>query len=158
MRWVRKIALALLAVFIMIQFVQPTRNLNADTLSTDLAKTYPIPENLHVILKVSCYDCHSNSTSYPWYSRIQPFGWILAKHIREGKSELNFSEFGSYSLRRQRSKLKGIGNSVRDGSMPLRSYSLFHKGARLSKPDKELLIKWAEQLADSLIKKQPGEL
>jgi hypothetical protein len=74
----------------------------------------------------------------------------LAKHIKEGKAELNFSEFGSYSIRRQISKLNGTANSVKAGSMPLSSYTMIHKNARLSKEDKALVIDWAERIRDSL--------
>ena len=147
---IKKIMLGLLIVLILIQFIQPARNKSTEMLSTDITKTINIPENVQGILKTSCYDCHSNNTNYPWYSRIQPFGWLLAKHVRNGKAELNFNEFGSYSSRRQVSKLNGIGNSVKDGTMPLSSYIIIHKSARLSKEDKMLLNDWAVRSKDSL--------
>ncbi|OQP60143.1 hypothetical protein A3860_34245 [Niastella vici] len=109
MKRLKKILLGLLIVFLLIQFIQPDKNINRQEQSTDLVKTVNVPYNIQVILKNSCYDCHSNSTRYPWYARVQPLGWLLANHIREGKAELNFNEFGSYALRRQISKLNGIG-------------------------------------------------
>ena len=69
---------------------------------------------------------------------------------QKGKEELNFSEFGSYSPRRQLSKLNGIANSIRDNIMPLSSYKLMHKNAQLSTNEKTLLINWAQQSKDSL--------
>jgi hypothetical protein len=77
-------------------------------------------------------------------------GWLLAYHIRKGKNELNYSEFGSYSPRRQLSKLNGIINSIRDNIMPLPSYKLMHKNSILSINEKDLLIKWAQEASDSL--------
>jgi len=74
----------------------------------------------------------------------------MANHIKEGKSELNFSEFGSYSSRRQISKLNGIANSIKDDIMPLSSYKLMHKNAKLNTNQKTLIIYWAQQLKDSL--------
>ena len=150
MNWAKKILLSLLMVLILIQFIQPARNKSSELSSTDIKKTFSIPENVQLVLQISCYDCHSNNTNYPWYSRIQPFGWLLAKHIKNGKAELNFNEFSLYSLRRQISKLNGIGNSVKDGTMPLNSYTMIHKNARLSKEDKALLIDWAMSTKDSL--------
>ena len=150
MRGFKKIFLGLLIVLAIIQFIQPVRNKSNGMLSTDITKTISIPENVHDVLKIACYDCHSNNTSYPWYSRIQPFGWLLAKHIKEGKAELNFNEFGSYSPRRQISKLNGIANSIKDNTMPLGSYTLLHKNARPSKEDKVLIIDWATRTKDSL--------
>lgn len=149
-RIIKKILLGLLVVLIIIQFIQPPGNRDSAVLSTDLTKTFAVPQNVQIILKQACYDCHSNNTNYPWYSRIQPLGWFLANHIRNGKEQLNFSHFGSYSLRRQISKLNGIANSIKDGSMPLRSYTLIHRNARLSSQDKALLFEWTTKTKDSL--------
>jgi hypothetical protein len=150
MRIVKKILLALVVVFIIIQFIQPAQNKSEQVLPTDLTKTFHVPENVHAMLLSACYDCHSNNTNYPWYSKIQPFGWMLANHISKGKAEVNFSDFGIYSKRRQVSKMNGIANSVKEGSMPLSSYTMMHKEARLSQDEKALLIDWAIKTKDSL--------
>src|SRR5258705_5492396 len=113
MKQMKKIVAGLLIGLGLIQFSQPARNKNSGT-SSDLIKTVNVTGNIQSILKTACYDCHSNNTNYPWYSKIQPFGWLLAGHIRKGKVELNFNEFGSYSMRRQISKLNGIANSIKD--------------------------------------------
>lgn len=150
MKWLKKILLFLLIVLVVIQFIQPARNKSNEMLGTDISKTVIVPENVQHILKISCYDCHSNNTNYPWYSKIQPFGWLLASHIKNGKAELNFSDFGSYSARRQTSKLNEIVNSVRDDNMPLSSYAMMHKDARLSNDEKTLIIDWATRTKDSI--------
>ena len=67
-----------------------------------------------------------------------------------GKAELNFSEFGDYSNRRQRSKLNSIAKTVEDGTMPFSSYTLMHSEARLTKEEKALIIHWANTTKDSL--------
>ena len=118
---IKKILLGILVAIIAIQFIQPARNKSARVLPTDVSKIYNVPENVQAILKRSCYDCHSNNTIYPWYSWIQPAGWWLASHIKRGKEELNFSEFGTYSSRKQGRKLFSITKSVEDGTMPLPS-------------------------------------
>ena len=150
MRRSKKILLGLLMVFVMIQFIQPKQNKSSVTLATDLTNTISVPNDVQFVLKTSCYDCHSNNTNYPWYSNIQPFGWLLARHIKRGKEDLNFNEFGSYSLRRQKSKLNGIANSVRDETMPLGSYTIIHRNARLSNEQKALLMNWATKVKDSI--------
>jgi hypothetical protein len=149
----KRILLMLLVVFIAIQFIQPARNRSEEVLNSDITKTCNIPENVQVILKYSCYDCHSNNTHYPWYSRMQPGAWFMARHIRKGKAEINFSEFGSYSQRRQISKLKGIENSVKEGTMPLWSYNLIHRNANLSEEQKALIVDWVTKIKDSLVSK-----
>ena len=109
MKLLKKVLLALLIVFIAIQFIQPARNSDVQVMPADITNVLKIPPSVEGILRTSCYDCHSNNTRYPWYANIQPMGWLLADHIKDGKAELNFDEFGSYSKRRQLSKLKSIG-------------------------------------------------
>ena len=155
MRLMKKILLVLLIVFIAIQFVQPALNKSGQDLSTDISKRVSIPENVNAILKTACYDCHSNHTNYPWYSYVQPIGWILHNHITNGKKELNFTEFRSYATRRQQSKLKAIADQVKDDEMPLASYRFIHKNSRLSKEEKTILITWARNASDSLDKINP---
>ena len=150
MSLIKKILLSLLVVFIVIQFIQPAHNKSKQLLSTDISKLISIPDSVQVVLKNACYDCHSNNTQYPWYINIQPAGWLMAKHIRKGKEDLNFSEFGSYSLRKQVSKLAGIVNSIKDDNMPLPSYKWMHKNARLTSDKKTLIINWAQKSKDSL--------
>jgi len=140
-----KILLGIGLVLIAIQFIQPARNISSQILATDISKTVKVSDSVQAVLKKACYDCHSNNTNYPWYSNIQPVGWFLANHVSEGKKRLNFSEFGSYPQRRQQSKLNDIANEVQDGGMPLSSYTLIHKEARLTENEKSLVIKWTQQ-------------
>lgn len=149
----KKILLAIVGVFIVIQFIRPARNVSKQVLPTDITKLYAVPDSVQHVLKLACYDCHSNNTYYPWYVNIQPFGWLLAKHIKDGKAELNFSDFGSYPPRKQRNKLQGIANSVRDDDMPIASYTMMHPSARLSSTQKALLMDWALKTKDSLTSK-----
>ena len=136
-------------IFITMQFIQPNRNRQGST-----SARADMPENTKHILIRSCFDCHSNNTSYPWYSSIQPIGWILASHIKKGKADLNFDEFKSYSKRRQLNKLRSIRTSIKEGSMPISSYLLFHHDARLSAKEKTLIIEWAQRTEDSISQKK----
>jgi len=146
----KKILIVIGIGFVAIQFVQPSHNKSDKVLSTDVLQTFVVSDSVHVILKNACYDCHSNNTNYPWYANIQPMGWLITKHIKKGKEELNFSEFGSYTPRRQLSKMSGIANSIKDDIMPLLSYKLMHKNAQLGAKEKVLLINWVQQSKDSL--------
>jgi hypothetical protein len=146
----KKIMLVILLVFIAMQFIRPARNSSNAVPRADMVTHFNVPANVAGILKTSCYDCHSNNTSYPWYSNIQPVGWLLAKHVNDGKEELNFNEFTTYPQRRQLSKLKSIQNSIKDGSMPLSTYTMIHKDAKLSADSKALLIQWTAKVIDSL--------
>jgi hypothetical protein len=137
-------------MFIVMQFIRPAQNKSNEEQQGDLTKHFDVPTNVAGILKTACYDCHSNNTRYPWYTNIQPVGWLLAKHIEDGKEDLNFNEFANYSQRRQLSKLKATQNSIKDGSMPLSSYTLIHTDAKLSKESKALILDWTAKTIDSL--------
>ena len=146
----KKIVFGLLTGFVAIQFIQPVRNISNAVLPTDFQKIYAVPDKVVSMLKISCYDCHSNNTHYPWYSFMQPGAWLMASHIKEGKADLNFSEFGAYSSRRQQSKLQAIANSIKDKTMPIWSYTLIHKNAKLLPDDKAVLLDWIKTTKDSL--------
>jgi hypothetical protein len=96
------------------------------------------------ILKVSCFDCHSNHTNYPWYAEINPVGWWLTHHVNEGKNELNFSEFATYSPKKKAKELEGISELVKKHEMPLTSYTLIHSDAKLSEQQINALVRWAD--------------
>ena len=130
-----------------IQFIPADVNKQEVTSSSDIRHVYDVPDNVMNILETSCYDCHSNNTNYPWYSKVQPVRLLMDKHIREGKKELNFSEFGSYSERRKRNKIQSIGSQIEDGEMPLSSYLMIHDEAKISNSDKEVLAVFLNNLA-----------
>ena len=152
MKLYKKILLALLIVFIAIQFIQPAHNISGQVLPTDITKTVNVPHKVLDIFKNACYDCHSNNTRYPWYVHIQPMGWMMARHIKNGKDNLNFNDFGSYSKRKQANKLRSIETSIKEGTMPLSSYVSMHTDARLSAEDKKLITDWVSVAKDSLSK------
>ena len=150
--------LVLLVVFILIQFFRPAKNIDLSShFSHEISTKYPLPDSIQTILEKSCYDCHSNNTVYPWYASIQPAAWWLNSHIKEGKREINFSEFTSYPIRRQYKKLKDLIDQVKEDEMPLSSYTLIHRYAILSKPQQDALINWASGLRDSIKANYPPD-
>ena len=150
MKLYRKILLGLLLVFIVIQFIRPIKNSGGEILATDITRTIEVPDNVLNVFKKSCYDCHSNDTRYPWYVNIQPMGWIMANHVKDGKLNLNFSEFGTYSKRKQANKLRAISKSINDSSMPISSYTIMHTDAKLSEENKKMISDWVSSARDSM--------
>jgi hypothetical protein len=152
----KKILLFLLFVLVVIQFIRPSENHSSSLSKNDITLHYPVPDTVLAILKTSCYDCHSNNTRYPWYNRVQPVAWWLNSHVREGKRELNFSEFASYPLVKQAKKLKNTVKQVKGGGMPLDSYLWIHKDAKLEQGQKDTLIQWANSLQQTILKAGPS--
>ena len=140
----------LLVAFVGIQFIPTTRNQSDSVPSTDFMLVNNVPKNIQNKLQISCYDCHSNNTQYPWYNKVQPVAWFLEDHIKEGKAELNFNEWNSLSTRRKTSKLRSIIKQIENGEMPLDSYTFIHRDAKFSEAEAEEIINWVTQLKDSL--------
>ena len=145
----------LLLAFIVIQFFRPAKNNSEGISSNDISKIYAIPADVQSILKTSCYDCHSNNTVYPWYAEIQPAAWWLADHVKEGKKELNFSEFASYKISRQYRKLEEINKEVKEDEMPLELYLWIHKNSKLRDEQKLILANWVKAVMDTMKAKYP---
>ena len=102
-----------------------------------------VPDEVRMVLENSCYDCHSNLTEWPWYSRVAPVSWLVYKDVKKGRDELNFSEWGEYSDRRRNHKLEEVEEKVSEGEMPLKVYLPLHPEARLSDADRQTLIEWS---------------
>ena len=134
------LSVIVVAVVLAIQFIPVERNVSTVPAGQSFERTEKVPANVAAILKVSCYDCHSNNTRYPWYSELQPGAWFMARHIKKGKEELNFDEFNNYSKRRKKAKIKSITSQIEKEEMPLKSYLMLHSSARLSAADKMDLI------------------
>ncbi|MGC4023391.1 MAG: heme-binding domain-containing protein [Cyclobacteriaceae bacterium] len=142
-----KILLAILAVLVVIQFIRPARNNGEIEGANSISKKYTVPDNVQSILKQSCYDCHSNKTNYPWYTNVQPIGWwIQFSHVNDGKRHLNFSEFATYPEKKAKHKLEEIVDEIKEGGMPLGSYTFIHQDAVLSAEQAQVLMNWAEGL------------
>ncbi len=135
---------------VLVQFLPLKKNSDTATGPADITKVYTVPDNVHQVLQKACYDCHSNNTTYPWYSHVQPVGWWLNDHVKEGKRHLNFAEFGSYISKRKIKKLKEVSGTINEGEMPLSSYTIIHTNARLSDEEKVLVTTWAASLAKQI--------
>ena len=101
-------------------------------------------------LKQSCYDCHSNETKYPWYSKVAPVSWLLKEHIDDGRRHLNFSTWDTYDLKKKDHKLEEISEALEEGWMPMDQYLWMHKEAELSAAERQELSNWMKQLRTAL--------
>jgi len=147
---IKKILIGLSAAVLVIQFIHPDKNISNTVTADDFNNIYPIPDSVQIILKRACYDCHSDNTIYPWYNKIQPVAWWLDHHINEGKKELNFSEFGKRPLAKRAKKIRKIAKEIQKGDMPLDSYTWIHKDAILTETEKNMVINWANNLAQQI--------
>ncbi len=136
----KRIVILFLGLLVLVQFFPIDR--------TNPKEESPIQaeEKVALILKRSCYDCHSNQTKWPLYSYLFPVSLFLKNHIDEGRAELNFSNWESLSLKKKATLAGTILEEIEEGEMPLFSYTILHRDARLSKADIETLRQWAEKI------------
>jgi mono/diheme cytochrome c family protein len=129
-------SLALVAVCI--QFV-PVRRSNPPV-ESDIAA----PPEVKAILRASCYDCHSNETVWPWYSRVAPVSWLVGSDVSEGRSKVDFSTWNRYDPAAQARIMARLVREVGGGDMPPWYYTLKHSQARLGPAQRQVLEAWAK--------------
>jgi hypothetical protein len=146
----KKILLGLLIVLIIAQFFQPSHNNGTALGAQDITHVVTVPDSVMNLLKTACFDCHSNHTNYPWYSKITPVNWWLNNHINGGKRHLNFSTFASYDLKRKDRKLDEVAETVKEHGMPLSSYLWIHNEARLTDAQRGMITSWVAEARKEL--------
>jgi hypothetical protein len=157
MRIFKIAAIALLVLLSVIQFFPTKKNVSTEISAGNISTVYTTPAEVKDILARSCNDCHSNTTTYPWYNNIQPVGWWLGHHVNEGKQKLNFDAFATYSPRRQYHKLEEVEEVISENEMPLPSYLWIHKNAALDSKQKETLINWSKAVRAEMEAKYPKD-
>jgi len=146
-RRLKILGLGLIAILILLQFFQPERNNAPIDPELDMLELLVLPEPMTELIRNACYDCHSNQTVYPWYSRISPASLYMNRHIVKGKEDLNFSEYGLLDKVDRIGVFADFCDVLDAGTMPLQSYTLIHKDARLRQEEKEILCSWTETQA-----------
>lgn len=140
---IRHILVGLVVIAAAAQFVRPARTSPPVILEQAIEAGGRVPADVLATLKQGCYDCHSNTTVWPWYTNVSPVSWLVANHVSEGRLKLNFSQWHTLPAKRRIKKLEEIQQLVTKGEMPLASYLLLHSEARLSDADKQLVSTWA---------------
>jgi hypothetical protein len=142
----KNIFIFLVGIAAVIQFARPSRTNPPVDPSREITTFHPATPVVSSALERSCNDCHSNRTAWPWYSDVAPASWLVAHDVSDGRSTLNFSEWGSYSLETRQKLLGEICESVKEREMPMPQYTLIHRNARLSASDIQALCSWTREI------------
>lgn len=151
MKIARIIILTLAVILIAIQFIPSGLPENKPDGEKSITRSGLLAEPVEGMLRESCFDCHSNQVNFPWYAKIAPSSWLLSNHIKEGKENLNFSVWSDYSKRKKLSLLEKIGDEIQSGGMPLKSYLLIHRNAKLNADQKSALVRWTEEATSKIL-------
>jgi len=138
-----------IAALIGIQFFQIDQSNPESDPSQDIFAKFEANDALVMKVKEACYDCHSNQTEYPWYTKVQPIGWWLKGHIKGARKHLNFSEFGTYSNKKAKHKFEEAVEYTEKGWMPIGSFKLTHPEARLTDLERATMVAWFKKQYDS---------
>jgi len=133
---VRWLVLGIVVLLVLIQLVPVPRS--NPPVTADVAA----PPEVRVILRRACYDCHSNETVWPWYSRVAPASWLVAYDVAEGRNEMNFSTWNLLTPEQRAKKLEEAWKQVSEGEMPPWPYVTAHRDSHLSVEDRAALRAW----------------
>lgn len=150
LKWLKWILVAMAATFGLLQFTNPDRTNPPVTPGHDLFAVSPPPPEVAKLVRTSCFDCHSQETKWPWYSRMAPMSWTVAHDVKEGRERLNFSDWPVNDPARASRKFGNISDQVDSADMPLKKYTMIHRDAILSDAQRKLIVDWAEAQADRL--------
>ena len=142
LKWV---LIVLAVAFIGLQFTGPARTNPSFDESKTLEATATVPPEVAATFSRSCNDCHSNKTNWRWYSYVAPVSWFTIGHVNDGRSELNFSEWGTYGARMKETRLHAICELSKKGEMPLASYTWMHPAEKLTPDQVKKICEWTKQ-------------
>lgn len=141
-----KIIIGIVLLAVLIQFVPIDRTLQPVDKSKNFVDLENTPSHIQVLLKASCYDCHSNETIYPDYAYIAPISWMVNDHIKEGRKYFNLSEWGNYNQFQKEGMLEKSIQTITDFKMPMPSYIQKHNEANLTTEQRKLLIDYFQRI------------
>lgn len=112
-----------------------------------IAQHVEIPAHVDRLLRVACYDCHSDQTRWPWYARVSPVSWLVAGDVEHGRSNLDFSRWSTHPVREPTpfQRFRWICRDIREDVMPPKLYLLAHPEARLTVAEEEAICAWSER-------------
>jgi len=141
---VKKVLFALAAFLVLIQIFQPRRTNPPVVPSRSLAAHVQIPKDVHSALMRACGDCHSNQTHWPWYSHIAPFSWVITDDVNQARRNVNLDDWEAQEGPKQANDhLIDLCKEVQQKGMPLFSYRLLHRDARLKAQEIASLCSWS---------------
>lgn len=133
----KKILIGIVALLVVIQFVPVDRS------NPPVTADFTGPADVAAVLRTSCYDCHSNETIWPWYSRVAPVSFFVANHVGEGREHVNFSTWGDMAPGNRAHAVGEIQEVIAKGEMPLTGYVMLHSEAKLAPDELRTINAWA---------------
>ena len=132
--WLKAGVAGLLAVGVL-QFFQPHVTNPPFDPSASFESVVKPAEGVASTVNRACKDCHSHETVWPWYSRVSPVSWLVARDVEKGRKHLNLSQWNVYSAEMSKMRINEMCEEAKAGKMPLPQYIAMHPDAKLSATD-----------------------
>ncbi len=146
-RKIIKTVLILAAILlVVIQFFPIDKTNPKVDLAQDFVQNTTPPKEIANLLTTACYDCHSHTTKYPWYTNVQPFAWWIKGHVNNGNEHLNFSTWTTYEPKKKSHKIEEMIEVVAGKEMPMLSYMVAHNEAWINAEQRKALVDWFKTL------------
>ena len=142
--WAKRIGLATLVLLVAVQFIPVNRSNPRVDASRTIYASLPVPADVKAVFERSCKNCHSDETSWPWYSYVAPVSWVVARDVHRARKTMNLSEWGDYSSNKKTDKLEEICEQVANGDMPDRKYMLIHRRAGPTAKERDVVCQWTD--------------
>ncbi len=149
-RALKRLSITLVVLLAAIQMYRPERSNPPTDPEMRIEAAHPMTPGLSGVWNRACRDCHSNDTVWPWYSNVAPVSWFVTGHVDHARRHMNVSEWGKYDKGEASSRLKKMCEFSRERTMPLSSYRLIHRNARLSDDDIDEICSWAAATRQAL--------
>lgn len=146
----RLVLAAAVAAWLALAFVTPRPANPTPDPALRLEAHDAVPAPVLDVLRHACFDCHSDETRWPWYTRAFPASWLMSRDVDAARRQMNFSRWFEYNRFDRADMLDAACHQVRRGDMPLAAYRLLHRRARLTGDQVETLCAWTSQEATRL--------
>lgn len=141
------LAVAMLLALAGFQLVRPAAPVAVLPGDRPMSDHVAVPDRVAALLREACFDCHSDETRWPWYSRVSPISWVIARDVRHGRSNLDFSRWSTDPDREPTpdQRLRWMCRDIRERTMPPRLYLVAHPSARLTPEEEDAICAWTDR-------------
>lgn len=146
----KNIGLVLLLVLVISQFIPIDKTNPPLEPANDFLVLTNADAKMATLFQSSCYDCHSHTTEYPWYTNVSPFSFWIAGHIRNARKNTNYSTWGDYTKNEKLARLQTTIEVISEKRMPAASYMMMHAQAKLSDENRTEMVDWLTKVQNEL--------
>jgi len=122
--------------------IQPFGKIDARAMKGPILSGAEIDLKTLGLIQRACQNCHSFNTEVPFYGRVAPMSWLLARDVQQARIHMNLSQWQEYSTDDRLMLLSEVGAAVKNHEMPVQRYLRLHSEARLSDQEREQIYQW----------------